>query len=229
MPKSEIKKDPKQVLKEKIYFISAIGTDIGKTYLVKNICQILRQKEISVSAIKPVISGFLRHDKNSDSAKILTALGLEISQKNLDSISPWRFEKAVSPHFAGEVNFSEVRDFCLKKIAEAKSQNQFLFIEAAGGVMTPLNNEKTFLDLAAELQIPTLLLSANYLGSISHTLCALEVLKSKKVLVEKIILNENLQKQESSSLSDISEVGKTIQNFSGIDTVLLEEFLEKLS
>ena len=51
-------------------------------------------------AIKPIISGFKKEDHESDSAKILNALGLEINQHNLDLISPWRFELAASPHIA---------------------------------------------------------------------------------------------------------------------------------
>ena len=129
------------MLKQKIYLVLGIGTDVGKTFLVEKLCRILP----SAMAIKPIVSGFRDDDKNSDPAKILIALGQRISQKNLDLISPWRFEKAVSPHLAGKINFLAVKKFCLKKIFEAKSQNQFLFIEAAGGVMTPIIKKKTFL------------------------------------------------------------------------------------
>ncbi len=181
------------MLRGKIYLVLGIGTDIGKTHLVENFCKILRQKKISVSAIKPVVSGFAENDQTSDPARILTALGLEISQKNLDSISPWRFAKAASPHVAGKINFSEIKNFCLEKILQARALDQFLFVEAAGGVMTPITEDKTFLDLASELEIPTLLVSANYLGSISHTLCAVEALRSKKIFVEKIVVNESCQ------------------------------------
>lgn len=209
------------MLKHKIYLILGIGTNVGKTFLVENLCQILP----NVTAIKPIVSGFCDDDKNSDPAKILTALGQKISQKNLDLISPWRFEKAVSPHLAGTINFLAVKKFCLKKISEAKSRDQFLFVEAAGGVMTPITKTKTFLDLAVELQIPILLVSANYLGSISHTLCAIEALRSRKILVEKIIINEDLPlpKKPSQKISSI------VQNFTKIETISLQKFLNQLT
>ena len=222
------------LLKEKIYFIAAIGTDIGKTFFVEKICQILRQKKLLVSAIKPIACGFGDDDQNSDSAKILTVLGLEISKNNLDKISPWRFEQATSPHFAAknsakEISFEEVINFCREKISVAKKENQFLFIEAAGGVMTPINDEKNFLDLAAELRVPVLLLSANYLGAISHTLCAVEALKKHQISPEKIIINEYFLSEKKSSSVDISQVITTIQNFTKIETILLRDFLDKLS
>jgi dethiobiotin synthetase len=209
------------MLKQKIYLVLGIGTDVGKTFLVENLCRILP----NVMAIKPIVSGSCDDDKNSDPAKILTALGQKISQKNLDLISPWRFEKAISPHLAGKINFSAVRKFCLTKIFEAKSRDQFLFIEAAGGVMTPITAKKTFLDLAVELQVPILLVSANYLGSISHTLCAIEALRNRKISVEKIIINEDLPllKKPSQTISSI------VQNFTKIETISLQKFLNQLT
>ena len=236
------------MLKEKIYFIFGTGTDIGKTFLVENLCRNFP----SAMAIKPIASGFKDDDENSDSAKILSAINnsqislnvnpslpkvdlessvelhsdrLKVTSK-LDDISPWRFEEAVSPHFAAknssmEINFLDVKNFCQEKIALAKTNNQLLFIEAAGGVMTPINDEKTFLDLVADLKIPTLLVSANYLGSISHTLCAVTALKSRNVVIEKIIINEDLPTQLPPSLSP----NQTIENFSKIEVISLKNLL----
>ncbi len=214
------------MLLQKIYFVAGVGTDIGKTFLVENLCRNLSD----VTAIKPISSGFCGDDKNSDCAKILTALGLEISQESLDKISPWRFEEGASPHFAAQnsgvkIDFRAVKDFCVRKISTAKNRDQFLFIEAAGGIMTPINGDKTFLDLAAELKIPTLLLTANYLGAISHTLSAVEALRSRNIAIEKIIVNEALPTIQNKSQSIIA----TIKNFCMIETVSLQEFFEKLA
>lgn len=207
------------MLKEKIYLVLGIGTDVGKTYLVENLCRAIPDS----LAIKPIVSGFGDDDKNSDPAKILTALNLKISQKNFDMISPWRFELPVSPNFAGKISFEEVKSFCLKKILLAKEKNKFLFVESAGGVMTPINQKKTFLDLAKVLKIPVLLVSANYLGAISHTLSAAAILKNEKIMVEKIILNEIfLSKIKSSSLA------KTIKTFTKIEVILMKNLIESL-
>ena len=194
------------------YLILGTGTDIGKSFLVENLCRILPQ----VTAIKPVCTGFLHSDKNSDPARILTALKLEISEANLNEISPWLFSEPCSPHFFDEqIDFFAVKNFCQKKILEAGKKT--LLIEAAGGVMTPINNQKTFLDLSAELKIPVLLVAGNYLGAISHTLSAVEALKSKGVVVKRIIVNE----REESKWSIV----KTLKNFTGIEAVTMRELL----
>lgn len=206
----------------KVYFVAGIGTDIGKTFLVENLCRILP----NAMAIKPIASGFIDGDENSDSAKILSALGQKNSLENINAITPWRFSEALSPHFAAEIfgakiDFAEVTNFCQQKILEAKNSDRFLLIEAAGGVMTPINNEKTFLDLVAELKIPLLLVSANYLGAISHTLCAVEALKARGVEVAKIIVNETLPTSQQSEISLIP----TLKNFTALEVVSLKKFL----
>ena len=218
------------MLKEKIYFIVGIGTDIGKTFLVENLCEKLKDS----SAIKPIASGFSDDDKESDSAKILKALRVENSLESINAITPWRFKDAISPHFAAknasqEIDLLQVKTFCLQKISQAKKDDNFLFIEAAGGVMTPINKHKTFLDLAVELNIPTLLVSANYLGSISHTLCAYNALSSKSVNVEAIIINQDLPALDESAIqNEKMAIEETIQNFSGVTTLSLQEFLKTL-
>jgi len=203
------------MLKQKSYLILGIGTDVGKTFFVENLCRNFTNSK----AIKPVASGVLDDDLTSDPAKILQALNLKVTKENLDKISPWRFVEPVSPHFAGEVNYTDLKNFCLEKIAAAKEEGNFLFIEAVGGVMSPITHEKTCLDLAGDLKIPTLLISSNYLGSISHTLTAVDVLKKRGLFLEKIILNEN-----SSSKTATKDIVKTIENFSQIEVVTMKHF-----
>ncbi len=211
------------IFKHKQYFVAGIGTDIGKTFFVTKICQELRLGGVVCNAIKPVASGFCDDDLQSDSAKILRSLGEDVTLENINKITPWRFTAPLAPSFAAilenrEIDFFEVKNFCAKKINSAKNRDQFLFIEAAGGLMTPLCVDKTFLDLAVELEIPVILISANYLGSISHTLCAVEAAKARGVRVEVIVLNNFLAPQLSVAKNavDIKKVAQEIENFTKI-------------
>lgn len=215
-------------LKNKIYFIVGTGTDVGKTFFVEKICTKLQKEKMLFNAIKPIISGFCDDDLQSDSAKILRILRKNITKKNLDEISPWRFKAAISPNLAArqeskEIDFLQVVNFCKEKISEAEKLNQFLFIEAAGGVMTPITDDKTFLDLIVELQLSVLLVSANYLGSISHSLCAVEALKNKGILPEMILVNDYPKCSDATNIFQISEI---IENISKIKTLSLDVFLD---
>jgi len=214
------------MLNKKVYFIAAIGTDLGKTYLVENLL-----KNISNSkAIKPIISGFDIDDANSDSAKILKAQNTEFNEDNIKRISPWRFKEAVSPHFAAtmeqnEIDFDEVVEFCNNEIELAKKGDYHLFIEGAGGVLSPINYEKTFLDLVKNIEADVLLVGANYLGSISHILSAVVSLKVASVDIEKIIINEDVP---NFALGQ-NDIIKTIENFTKVDTMLMKSFVDQLN
>jgi dethiobiotin synthetase len=204
------------MLEEKSYIVLAVGTDIGKTFLVENLCK----KNSKYNAIKPIITGFI-NDNNSDSARILNALNIKINKSNLDKISPWRFKKAVSPNFVSNISKNEIIDFCIKNIKNSKKNQQTLLIEGAGGVMTPINKNFTFLDLAQDLQLPILLVTSNYLGAISHTLCCLEAIKNKNLKISKIIVNEH-QLMPIKTLKFID----CLNNFCNYEIVSMKAFIK---
>ncbi len=176
------------------FFITATGTDIGKTFIVEKICQQLIQDGKKVSAIKPIISGFNDDDLNSDSAKILRVLGQNFTPENLNNISPYRFTAPLAPNIAASlenknIDFSELVNLCQNKITLAKKNNQYLLIEGAGGVMTPITDDKTFADLISALNIPAILVVGNYLGTISHTLTAIKAMQAYNIKISQLILN----------------------------------------
>ncbi len=198
----------------KQFLVMSIGTDIGKTYFIKNSC--LKNKNIF--AIKPIISGF-DYKEPSDSSIILSAMGLKETIDNFDLISPWRFKKAASPHIAAskDIEFNEVIKFCKKHIKKSNQQNKTLLIEAAGGVMTPINHNKTFIDLAQELKIPVILITANFLGSISHTLCSIESLKKFNIKIENVIVNNIIPSHYNDSQISNKDFATYIKNYSNIN------------
>ena len=216
------------MLSNKAYLVLGIGTEVGKTFFVEKICEKLRKENQRVFAIKPIASGMKDDDQNSDVGRIIHSLGLNFSLENIQKITPWRFTKAASPNFAADfkqINFSELKTFCSDEISAAKKENSVLFIEAAGGVMTPINNDKTFLDLASELEVGILLVSANYLGSISHTLCAISALKSRSLLVESVLLNNFKPSNLEPSLISDDDFIETIKQFGLVEVKKISDLL----
>ena len=203
----------------KIFFVTATGTNIGKTFFVKNYCLDLIAKGIKISAIKPIISGFDDKDLSSDSAKILKILGQNLNKQNLDKISPYRFSAPLSPNIAADlenkpIDFLELIKFCQDKIYLAKKNNEYLLIEGAGGIMTPITNNKTFADLIVSLDIPAILISDTYLGTISHTLTAIKTMEAYKINIDRIVLNNHTN---STNNKNIIETLKTMTNLLVVD------------
>ena len=174
------------------YFITASGTDVGKTLVTTALCWQLRQQSMKVTALKPVATGFSTQDKYSDSALILKSCGLTPTSSMIETITPWRYAAYLTPSMAApqerdQVDFSRLIDFCK---SHTSLDSDAVLVEGVGGIMAPLTESKTVLDWMQQLRWPTLLVGGTYLGSISHTLSSYEVLKAYNVPVRAIIISE---------------------------------------
>jgi dethiobiotin synthetase len=174
-------------------FITATGTDIGKTFVAASLIGHLRQMGRIVEALKPVVSGFdPATPLSSDPGILLQALGIPVTAEEIDRIAPWRYRAALSPDLAAQregqtIDVGSVIAFCRTAIDQRRD---ILLIEGAGGIMAPLDGERTMLDLMMALQLPLILVAGSYLGTISHTLTALDALFRRNMKVLATIVSE---------------------------------------
>lgn len=175
-----------------MYFITSSGTSIGKTLVTCSLAHQLRQAGKTVSALKPVISGYKADDMSSDTAQILQSLGQAINPVTIAAVSPWRFAAPLAPNIAAakegkKIDFLEVVNFC-----SLPRTSEITLIEGAGGIMSPLTNEHTMIDLMAALECKAILVVGDYLGSISHTLTAVEVIRTRGLRLQAIVVSEQI-------------------------------------
>ena len=176
------------------YFVTATGTDIGKTFVTAGLIRYLRGAGQPVNALKPVVSGYEPSVvETSDPAVLLKALGRQVSADEVASIAPWRFRAPLSPDMAAaregrSIDFDKLIDFSR---AAVKASTGMLFIEGVGGIMVPLQDKRTVLDWMAALNITLILVVGGYLGAISHTLTALDVIAQRKLKVAAIVVSES--------------------------------------
>jgi dethiobiotin synthetase len=174
-------------------FITATGTDIGKTFVTAGLLGSLRRQGRKVAALKPVATGFDERDfAASDPALLLKACGRKVDLQAIAEISPWRFAAPLSPDMAAAregktIDVGALRSFCQGAIAASEGG---LLIEGIGGLMVPLDAKTTVCDLVAALEIPMILVAGSYLGSLSHTLTALEVAQKRRLAVAALVVNE---------------------------------------
>ncbi len=175
------------------FFITSTGTGQGKTLVISALSYQLQQAGKEVRTIKPIISGFENNNvAQSDTGIILQSMNKLLSPENIESISPWRFKAPLSPDMAAELEgkqiiFCDLIEFCRKNIDAATG---ITLIEGAGGVMSPITAKKTNLDLITTLGIPAILVSASYLGCISHILTAITSLQQQQIPVAGLALCE---------------------------------------
>ncbi len=152
------------------YFVTAIGTDSGKTLISAILC-----KALKADYWKPVQAGFPR---DADTIKGLIPNCIIHPESYLLSTP-------ASPHAAAKIDCIEIS---LEKILLPKTSNS-LIIEGAGGCLVPLNDKDFVIDIAQKFNSPIILVANLYLGSINHTLLTVELIKQRKLSVAGIIFN----------------------------------------
>jgi dethiobiotin synthase len=148
------------------YFVTSTGTDIGKTFVTAGLIRYLRQSSQPVAALKPVVSGYDSSVvETSDPAVLLRALGRPVSADEIAAIAPFRFRAPLSPDIAAAREGRSIEfDDLLKFSRDAVAANSGLtFIEGVGGIMVPIDAERTVLDWMAALGLPVILVVGGYL------------------------------------------------------------------
>jgi len=174
-------------------FITATGTDVGKTQIVASLIRQFRQLGRSVEAVKPIVSGYdPAQAAASDTGILISAMALPFSPESIDRVSPWRFRAALSPDLAARqeertIDVDAVVAFCQNAITQRRD---ILLIEGVGGIMVPLDGHRTILDVMMALQLPLILVTGTYRGAISHTLTALDSLFRRDMNVLATIVSE---------------------------------------
>ena len=178
-------------------FVAGSHTDVGKTFVACALARAARAAGLSVEALKPIASGFDAADWGaSDPGRLLAALGRPLDEAELDRITPWRFETPLAPPMAAALEgqslpLQPVTDLCRARLAETRAD--LFILEGVGGLMSPLADDATGLDLMLTLGLPVVLVGGCYLGAISHTLTALEVLRARRQAVRAIVVSQDAQ------------------------------------
>jgi len=174
-------------------FITATGPDVGRTLVVASLIRHFRQSGRSVEAIKPIVSGYdPAQAAASETGMLVSALGLPFTPESIDRISPWRFRAAMSPDLAARqegrtIDVDGVIAYCQSAI---EKRRDILLIDGVGGLMVPLDETRTILDVMMALHLPLILVAGSYPGTISHTLTALDSLFRRDINVLATIVNE---------------------------------------
>ncbi|WP_300380721.1 dethiobiotin synthase [Henriciella sp.] len=176
------------------YFVTAIGTEIGKTYISAQLLEGWRAAGRTVQAIKPVMSGFGEDALDaSDAGQLLAACGRDVAPETVSEICLHRFEAPLAPNVAmrkaGVVqDYGAILSFVRGRMEAAGADINL--VEGAGGVMSPLTDDRLQIDLMADLGLPVILVAAPYLGAVSHTLSAIDVLRGRGLEIAQLIISQ---------------------------------------
>ena len=216
-------------------FITATGTDIGKTYVSALIVKKMRESGCDCGYFKPVLSGVVEqngHLIESDCNYVVNTAKIPTTAN--DCVTYW-WKEAVSPHLAAQragvnINIEKIK----QEFKTKQNQYDYVLVEGAGGITCPLrleNNEKYLLkDLIKELNTSIIIVADGGLGTINSTLLTVEYARKNNIKIEGIILNnfepENFMHQDNLKqveyLTEIKVLSTVEKNQTDIE--LLEKY-----
>lgn len=197
----------------KTFFITGIGTEVGKTLVAAIVTQAME-----ADYWKPIQAGDL---DNSDTHKLRKLVN---NKKTVFHKNAYSLKTPMSPHASAEIDGIEIK---LTDIKPPKTGNN-LVIEGAGGLLVPLNDSETIIDLISE-DYHVVLVSRHYLGSINHTLLSIEALKNRGIDKIGVIYsgNENPSTVNIiSKMADVDIIGR-IEEEPYFDEMVINEYAEK--
>ena len=189
----------KELLPERVYFVSGIDTDAGKTIATGFISRSLLSEGVNAVTQKLIQTG---NDGISEDIEMHRKIeGRALLAGDLDhTTNPLIYSYPCSPHMAIAIDGKEPR-YDLAKSSTHKLLEKFdkVLLEGAGGLMAPLTKEKLTIDYIAGEHLPVILVTTAKLGSINHTILSLEALQSRGIPLAMLVYNEGISTDEKIS------------------------------
>lgn len=165
-------------------FITATGTDVGKTYISALIVKNLREQGINCGYYKPALSGDVFPN---DCEYVLKTAGLKIDADNYVS---YKFKPALSPHLASIIENKPIKlEKILKDFERIKNEFDYLVVEGAGGIVCPFAQNLLLPDVIKALGLDIIIVASASLGTINSTVLTVEYAKNHGINIKGIILN----------------------------------------
>ncbi|MDB4405908.1 MAG: dethiobiotin synthase [Verrucomicrobiales bacterium] len=163
-------------------FVTGTDTHIGKTYVSALIIEELRKGGVSAVGLKPVSSG-----SREDAHRLWEASGGAV---DLDVLNPVHYNTPVAPYTAGQIEGPALLvEEMVVRVHSAREGFDFALVEGAGGWEVPLGKGFGIPELARELKFPVLVVAANWLGAINHTLLTVKAVQASGLECLGVILN----------------------------------------
>ncbi len=202
------------------FFITGTGTEVGKTIVAAGLLRSFRLDDIDAVPMKSVQTGGVQKDGKliaPDLEFCLDVAKFSPPDDERELMAPFVYEPACSPHLAGRMagRYPDL-DHIVACADELSKRHGTVIVEGAGGIMAPLNESETMLDLMKALDYLVLLVSQAGLGTINHTLLSIEALRRAHLKVFGVVFCETSPTSpENRFISDDNPTA--VAQFGGVD------------
>lgn len=195
-------------------FITGTDTGVGKTFIGCVLASTLREAGKNVGVMKPVETGCRKRGNELIPADGLALKKASCSEDPVELIVPYRFKTPLAPFMSSMV---EGRKINIKKIEDSyhclSRKHEVMLVEGAGGLMVPLTDRVTYLDLIKTLKLSPLIVAQNKLGVINHVMLTTQVLKINKIKIVALILNHVTRCRGIAEQTNFTALKKLLKDF----------------
>ena len=202
-----------------IVFVSGTGTEVGKTFVAKQLAVARRSAAVRVGVYKPVASGCIRQPGNSETnsatpaEQLVSSDALELWEAagrplNLDAVCPQRFEASVAPDEAARRSRQRIDVDLLTRGADRwRGHCDTLIIEGAGGLLSPIADDLLNIDLFRTFRGAELyLVAANRLGVIHEVIATCRAAALSEITVNRLYLSATGPTADESSRTNADQI-----------------------
>jgi dethiobiotin synthase len=182
------------------FFVTGTDTDVGKTVVSAALVHRLRSHR-PVCYWKPIQTGIEDSDDTATVAHLGRCSEAEVMRTGI------RLPRPLSPHLAARLSHTTIRMAPLLETVPAAKDDRIWVVEGAGGVLVPINDEQTMLDLMAALQLPVVVAARSGLGTINHTLLTLQALRSRQLRIGGVVMVGDRNPENRMAIEQYGNIG----------------------
>lgn len=191
--------------------VAGIGTEVGKT-----VVSAILVKMLETDYWKPISCGPEEEKDSHQIKKLIAEPSLYCHPE------AYHFSAPLSPHHAASLE--DIDPFPSKMALPSSKKG--MVIESVGGILVPLNREQLTIDVFSSWDLPWILVSRHYIGSINHTLLTIEALRQRKIDVLGLVFNGSENIHTETFITDHSRlpVLGRLENEENLNSVTIERY-----
>jgi dethiobiotin synthetase len=202
------------------FFITGTDTGVGKTIVTAGLVKALRHQGYNVGVMKPITSGAVRRGRglvSEDAEYLLAAAGLEDPAM---LASPVCLEPPLAPY---SVTLLTGQQIDISRVMGAyvtlRNMHEVLFVEGIGGLLVPIKQNYSILNLVAEMDIPIVIVARPNLGTVSHTAMTVSCARAAGVSVAGVVFNHCEKRPETAAEKTNPDVVRQVCDVPVLGTV----------
>jgi len=176
----------------KSFFVSGSDTNVGKTWITAGLARAIRNMGIDVGIMKPFAAGTAQETGYKSEDVQILANAAKVNDPE-DLVNPQFFPIPASPYTAMKIaNILEKVnvDLVLQNFKKLSKLHECILVEGMGGIMTPILKNYFITNLINDLNLETILVTRNRIGTLNHTIMTCQMAKKSGIRIKGIIINE---------------------------------------